>query len=196
MADWHDKLLKLIEDRGLTPVGLSLKAGLSRTFVQKLVQREGYPSLENSYRLAAVLDVTLDEFFHGSGYSAPRTLPLMGVITEDGWVRPVGPGDPQGFEVPALGTDTVSFLVQSADCWPYLEGDFLVGTKTLGRSVHNLVGIRCIVATKDGSRHVGVLEPGAGKSRYDIRPFNPTKATIKNVEIEWAAPIKLVVHKG
>ncbi|MBC6444603.1 MAG: helix-turn-helix transcriptional regulator [Alphaproteobacteria bacterium GM202ARS2] len=192
MSEWHNQLLSLIKDRGLTAVGLSEKVGLNRGYVSDLVNRQAYPTLINSYRIAAALGVSLDEFYHGTGYFAPRNLTIMGTLTHGGQVIPVPDNEQRTAATPAFGPDVTTLLVDVATL-RHDVGDMLIGTKTDGANIGNLISRECIIQLLTGACVVGILTRGTEPNRFSVRFFDPTQPPIENVAVDWAARIECVV---
>lgn len=74
------------------------------------------------------------------------------------------------------------------------QGDILVGQKVRGHGLSNVVGVECIVLTKDGTKVVGVLLQGATPGTYSIRPLDIRRSELRDVTVEWAAPIRMIIR--
>lgn len=90
--------------------------------------------------------------------------------------------------------ETVSVEVSTSDASGFRAGDILVGQKVRGHGLSNVVGVECIVLTKDGTKVVGVLLQGATPGTHSIRPLDIRRSELRDVTVEWAAPIRMIIR--
>ena len=118
----------------------------------------------------------------------------MGTVTDGGTIIPVPPDQQGTADIPPIGQDSVGYLVDVASM-RYDVGDFVIGDKTLGPNVHNLISRECIVHTITGQLVLGVLTDGTKPNHFSVRFFDPTQPIIKDVQIEWAARVRHVIRR-
>lgn len=111
--------------------------------------------------------------------------------------------------VPARRKESIGTRTQMSDGWRerlrtriadmgltsgFRAGDILVGQKVRGHGLSNVVGVECIVLTKDGTKVVGVLLQGATPGTHSIRPLDIRRSELRDVTVEWAAPIRMIIR--
>ena len=195
MVDWRDRLRKILDDRGLSMKQVSIAAGLGETAVRDMLQKVASPKVDTVMAIADQLGITLTELLEGRPDGA-RKVPLIGYVgAGEGWVPFDGDGPIDEIEVAVEGGPAVGLLVRGDSMFPvYRDGDILVGTKRPTSSPRSLIGADCIVETSTGERYVKFLAKSPVRGRFNLKSYNPRHADLENVELNWAAPIRLVVR--
>jgi len=93
-----------------------------------------------------------------------------------------------------LNKHAIDYIVDDDTMLPfYCVGDYVGGTKRLGDKVRALVGLDCILQTKDGRIVMRRLQAGPSANTYNLVGVNllssSKNAIIYDVEIHAAAPI-------
>ena len=90
-----------------------------------------------------------------------------------------------------LPADTIAFRVEGDSMWPrYNAGDVVV----CADGEHDLVAVtgqEAAVRTGDGRRYLKTVRRGAAPGTFDLESHNAPP--IRNVTLEWAAPILMIL---
>lgn len=184
-----------MKERGLTMKALSLAAGLGETAVRDMLESVGSPRLNSLSAVADVLGLSLSEFLEG-GASQARRVPVIGYVSAgEGWSPFDGDGPIDEIEITLHGGEAVALTVRGDSMAPvYRDGDTLIGTKRPTSNARMLVGADCIIATRAGERFVKFLARGTQRGRFNLKSYNPAHPDRENVEIQWAAPIDMIIR--
>lgn len=195
MADWRDRLRKIIDERGLNMKQLSLAAGLGETAVRDMLKKVTSPRVDTVVAVAEQLGVTLTELLEGQA-SGSRKVPLIGYVSAgEGWHSFDGDGPFDEIDVAIGGGVPVGLVVRGNSMFPvYRDGDVLIGAKQPTAHAQKLIGRDCIVQTADGGRYVKFLARGTIKGRFNLKSYNPMHPDVENAVIDWAAPITVVIR--
>ena len=101
---------------------------------------------------------------------------------------PLGGGLEQVAAPPGADDDLVAVIVRGDSMIPaFWEGDILFYTLQAGFDRESCLYQECVVKVVDGSIYVKVVRPGRSSNTFDLESFNAVP--IRDVEIEWAAPV-------
>ena len=140
---WRKRILDLIEATpGLTMKALSLRAGMSDTFVRDILKRDRSPSIDHFVAIANALGVPPMRLLYGDDRFRLK-IPTVGIVSGgEGWTPYDGDTHPRetvDFDVD--GSDVVALEVRGDSMSPvYRNGDRLICRRTHGSNVHNLIG--------------------------------------------------------
>lgn len=96
---------------------------------------------------------------------------------------------------PGVPDGAVAVVVRGDSAYPaYSEGNVLIfWNKMLDPSP--VVGEKCFVRLLDGRTLVKILERGSDASHWTLVSINTSTQPIRDVEIDWAAPIELALRR-
>lgn len=147
--------------------------------------------------LAPVLKTTAAWLLEGKGQPAlaeGETVRLVGYVGAgaEAHYYAVAQGDLDEVPAPAGATaHTVAVEVRGESLGPLFDR-WLVFYDDVRRPVtQDLYGKICVVGLPDDRILIKKLRPGTAKGKY--RLLSATEPPIENVEIEWAAPVKIMV---
>jgi transcriptional regulator with XRE-family HTH domain len=195
MADWRDRLRRILDERGLNMKQLSLAAGLGETAVRDMLQKVASPRVDTIVAVADQLGITLTELLEGRQDGPRRALVIGYVSAGEGWTSVEGDGPVDEIELNVDGGAPVALIVRGDSMTPvYRDGDVIVGARRATSNPQGLVGSDCIVETRSGERYVKFVARGTAKGRYALKSYNPAHPDIENVDLAWAAPISMVIR--
>lgn len=195
MPNWKERFLARQKELNLTNAAIERSAGFTSGAIREWIQRDKTPSVDNAIVLASAVGLTLHELFQGD--EVRLNLFVHGVTQgQSMWARTA---DKHSKVVPLTlaSEDLVSIEIDKDANAPHLgfrQGDIVSGIKVPFSRASNLIGHECIVEAKDGSHYIGILMAGNRHGTANIRPFDPSKEDVKNVAIEWVAPIKFILR--
>ena len=147
--------------------------------------------------LAPVLETSVAWLVEGAGATSARTtLRVVGRIGAGAEIRPEFEQiPPEGlYEVDLalpLPEDSVAFSVEGDSMWPrYNAGDVVICDER-EHDPQAIAGLEAAVRTGDGKRYLKTIRRGAVLGTYDLESHNAPP--IRNVTIEWAAPILMIL---
>ena len=187
---WRERLVRRMKELGFSAKTLSLAAGHGETFIRDLLAGSD-PSVEKLSRVVEVLGVTIGYILDGEAPTFQKVHVIGQVETAESWA-PFEPDPDQGgdVEIRVDGGEAIAVEVQGDAMSPaYRDKDILIGAKSIGRYVDNLIGLDCIVMTEDGRRYVKILQKGVARGTFNLRSLKPGKDDIVGVKVVWAAPI-------
>jgi phage repressor protein C with HTH and peptisase S24 domain len=196
IAEFKSRLKFLIAERGLNKKSLSKAAGLGETAVRDIFDLKKSPRIDTVMRLADQFGMSVGELLEGDR-PPERRIPIIGCASAgEGWsyfenddaidevLLAVGAGDAVGIEVRGNSMEPV-----------YRNGDIIIGAKRAGQDARQLVGSDCIIETTLGKRFIKFIAKGSMRGRFNLKSYNPAHEDIRDVEINWAAPISLVIRQ-
>jgi phage repressor protein C with HTH and peptisase S24 domain len=187
--NWRTELKRIIDDTpGLSMKGVSLKAGLSESFVRDVINRGADPSAENLAAICSVIGITPYDLQSGSE-PVKRVIPVVGIVSAgEGWTNVDDGTDTVEFE---LGPhDSIAIEVRGDSMVPvYRSGDTLICHRQFGPHADNLIGLDCVVRTADGRNFVKILRRGTRPGRFNLRSYNSAVDDIEDVALAWVAPV-------
>lgn len=156
----------------------------------------GYP-VNDKHReiMAALAGMTVQEFFHGP--QPPRLVPIVAQVEADTFtIEPAVFGSEVSHIKLEIGDqEQVSVRVKGDRLLPFHhDGDILIGTRLYGADIAQALRKECIIMSKGRRGYVRFLHPSSEPGRYTLRSLNPAIDDQEAVEIEWAAPIKVIVR--
>lgn len=180
------------------------KLGISNTKVDELMERPSgsyrdmidrgtVPSIDNARSLAKALGYTLHELFEGD--EVRLNLFVHGITKGDSMWAEVPARHARVVPITLASENMVSVEISRDDAAPHLgfrEGDIISGEKVPYSD--NIREREVIALTKDGRRLVGTIYGGSKRDTVNIRPFKLGRAEIKDVTLEWVAPIQFIVR--
>lgn len=195
IADFKARLKSLIRERGFNNKQLSLAAGLGETGVRDLFKLKKAPRIDTVMRLADQFGLTLGELVDGDR-PAQRRIPIIGCASAgEGWSYFEGDGPIDEVLLSVDIGEAVGIDVKGSSMEPvYRDGDILIGTKRFGADARALIGTDCIIETSLGKRYVKFIAKGSARGRFNLKSYNPAHEDIRDVQINWAAPITLVIR--
>lgn len=186
---WRDRLVARMEALGFTKASLSVAAGRGITFVRDLLAGTT-PSIENLQSVCEVLGVTVSYIMTGE-VPVFQSINVIGKSSfGEGWDALHNSEKPDDVPMRTDGGEAIAIEVQGDSMRPfYRDRDVLIGAKSIGKHVDNLLGLDCIVMTEDGRRFIKALHRGSVRGTYTLRSLAHGKPDVDNVKLLWAAPI-------
>jgi len=158
-----------------------------------MVDRGVVPSIDNARSLAKALGYTLQELFDGN--ELRLNLFIHGITKGDSMWAEVPSRQARVVPITLASENMVSVEISPEDAAPHLgfrEGDIISGEKIPYSD--NIREREVIALTKDGRRLMGTLYGGSKRDTVHIRPFKLGRPEIKDVVLEWVAPIQFIVR--
>lgn len=200
MDDKRKRFVARMAELGYSRARVDREAGLpqgaTRDFLGDATHDPQEPSVDRAAKFAHAVGWTLQQFSHGSNKIGLR-LRVNGVSRGRGMWSSIADRHSKIVPIDLPVEDIVSIEISAESEAPQLgfrAGDIIVGSKTSSHGLGNVVHSECIICAVDGRQLLGVLHPGSKRGRYNVQPFNPRDEPITDLEIEWAAPIHLIVR--
>lgn len=196
MKNWLDRAKAIMDAKGLKDADINRRMSDSGkgTIFTDMKRKGSLPSIEKFAKLADILGTSIGYLYSGAE-PASIELPILGVVENKEMWEALSAKDQSTRLLPLFDSDLVAIKVATTEMQPtYRDGDVLVGRRSDGSNLDNLIGRDCIVETKSGERLVKYLARGASAGTYSLRSFDPAVADIENVTILWAAPVQMVVR--
>jgi repressor LexA len=194
--DARERFRKCMEAGGWKPGRLSKAAGLGETFVRDMLAGTR-PSVENLEKLTRILGVTVAYILEGQAPEFQRVVVIGESAAGETWTPHDNGTQTSEIELRMEGGEAVGVTVRGDGLSPaYRDGDVLMGAKSLGRNVDNLIGLDCIVMTEDGRRYIRILERGIRPGTFDLRSIIVGKPDLKGLRVAWAAPVTWIRRGG
>ena len=147
--------------------------------------------------LAPVLETSASWLLEGVGATSARTsLRVVGRVGAGAEILPefeqIPPDGLQQVELALpLAEDSVAFTVEGDSMWPrYNAGDVVICDER-EHDPSAIAGREAAVRTGDGKRYLKTIRRGAVSGTFDLESHNAPP--IRNVTIEWAAPILMIL---
>ena len=147
--------------------------------------------------LAPVLQTTASWLLEGvGGTPMPATLKVVGRVGAGAEILPefeqIPPDGLYEIDLPLpLADSSVAFAVEGDSMWPrYNAGDVVVCDER-EHDLAAIAGHEAAVRTGDGKRYLKTIRRGAVGGTFDLESHNAPP--IRNVTIEWAAPILMII---
>jgi hypothetical protein len=185
----RDRFKQCMESQDWKPGPLSKAAGHGETFVRDMLAGSD-PTVEKLAALTRILGVTVAYILEGQAPEFQRIVVVGEATAGENWVPYESGKGRADVELRIDGGEAVGVTIQGDALSPaYRDGDVLIGAKSLGKNVDNLIGLDCIVMTEDGRRYIRILQRGAKHGTFDLRSIIVSKRDVEGVRVAWAAPI-------
>lgn len=186
----NDRLIELMNDRGIRPAPLARNADLNESAVRDILRgRSKNPGVVTLHKIAAVLGVATSELFEPS-----EQLPVLGWIEETDVVHlsgdassplytiesPFRPGVLEGLWAVEVRTPAVSPCARQGD---------LILLEPNGDVDETKAGRVCVCRLEDGGNAIGLLSPGEKAGRYRLLPISVHAPPRIDVRITAAYPV-------
>jgi hypothetical protein len=181
--------------RDRTMKGVSLSAGQSETHLRDVLKRGVTPSIDAFASFAHALGKTVGQLYYGEDVPVIR-VPVVGEVAGGEAFRPIDdhlPGAASDYVDIDFGDyDPVAIRVRGDSMRPvYRDGDRLVCSRLRGADLRDAAGRDCAVLTADGRGYLKILQAGSRRGLWRLRSYDPAYDDVEDVEIEWAAPVKI-----
>lgn len=195
MIDWRKRMRERIEELGLDMQTISLRAGRGKTYVFDMLEDGSSPTIEKLLSVCHEIGWTLYDLF-GDGTPDGLKLVLQHRIQANEMWADNGANKPKELPLAFLAQDLVTLEIETNDYRSsgYRRGDVVSGARSFGRHIDNLVGCDCIIETADGEKKFKILAKGSVRGRYTLRSFDPSNDDEKDVKINWAAPVQMILR--
>jgi transcriptional regulator with XRE-family HTH domain len=172
---------------------LSKKAKLSAGYVYAVLKQGRTPSVDNFLKIAQACGVEPGWLLFGDERFRVR-FPVIGRAQGVEVWQPVDSDDVDkvAFEPGSAAIDMVVIEVLGNGNAPaYRDGDMLFCARHAGPNLHNIIlGRDCVVRTRGGECLIKQALKGHRPGTFTLRSVsNPVAKDLKNVGLEWAAPI-------
>jgi phage repressor protein C with HTH and peptisase S24 domain len=97
---------------------------------------------------------------------------------------------------PGVPDEAVAVIVRGDSGYPAIRDGMVLIYWNKFENPASLVGEDCFVRLKDGRTLVKILERGAEEGRWTLASINASTPPIRDVEIEWAAPIEVRLRRA
>lgn len=180
----------------LSQVSLARLVGVDQSTVALWETDKTQPREDKLQDVARVLFLTPEYMRYGSGpaIDAPgRTIPVIGYIGAGNEVHKLAGKSVQETPAPPRSdpsdpVPTAALIVKGNSMWPvYRDGDMLFYDDKQRAKPADMVGTECVVQVRGGAMVVKRIMSGSRKNLFTLSSYNAPE--IKDVAIEWAAPI-------
>jgi transcriptional regulator with XRE-family HTH domain len=198
------RLKARIEYLGMSIPEALKKADLNHGFISDIERaikagRQKTIGVDGLTRLCKVLGMSVAELLDGQA-RPPLRVPIIGETTYgDSWIQyKHGKKLPEIIDLWSINDDLVAVRVLENTQNPrFNRGDIVMGNRIFSKHADNIIGTTCIIKTVDGDTYVKVITRGSHRNTYTLRSLDPSVPDIKDVELEWYAPIvSIMPHSG
>lgn len=185
-----------MDEKRLKPADIDRLAGFKPGSTREYIKRGQTPSVDRAASLAAAVGWTLQQFFDGV-QTIRLNLHIDGVTRGQGMWQSISGSRAEVLPIELYTESLVSIKISDDNSAPSAglrRGDIVVGSKSFGRGIGNLIHTECIICTTDERNLLGVLHQGSKVGLYDVILLQPRAEPIRDVKIEWADPIQLIVR--
>jgi hypothetical protein len=172
-----------------------LPDGATRDYLGRTDRPGNEPSIERAMRFADAVGWTLEQFYKKVDRIRIR-FSVDGVLRGAGMWSAFTNEQPETIilDVPTDGLVTIKVSPGAEVPESGLRaGDTIIASRHDGPNFGNLVRLDCIIKTRDGQELFGILHPGSQRGKYNVQPLNPRLEPVTDVQIEWAAPITMIL---
>jgi transcriptional regulator with XRE-family HTH domain len=193
--EWRERLQQLIDADGRSQAEILRAAKVHGTAFRDILIRGQTPSVDQLAKIATALGTTLSALYDGEG-AVTLNLSINGVTSGDRGVwSETNKLNSRTVPLDLLSKDCVTIEVRGDDLRPeFRPGDIIFGPRIKGPYLDNYIGVECIVCGRDGSRLIGILLRGTTPGRFNVRPFNLRQDEVRDVEVEWVAPVQMILR--
>lgn len=196
MSDWRDRLIKRMEELGLSQAAVCRRAGVKSTMLTDILKRGQTPSVANLFKIARAVNFSLSELYEGVVPSSVYTVQVTGIYEGGAVLDAAQAGDNTDVSVslPREHLESIRVNTDRLELAGYRRGDVLMGVRVASDRASNLIGKDCIVETTDGYRTIARLAKGSRLGLYNLRFFHSRDQDREDVEIAWVAPISMILR--
>lgn len=174
--------------------GVSLRAGLNETAARDVLKRGQEPGVDTFIKLAEAAGVSPVYLLLGDSRFR-HEVPVIGHIT--GWHTWEMQDAADKLDLDLTDRDAIAISVRDDTMSPvYRAGDLLICHRRHGRHADNLVGLDCVIETREGKRLIGVLQRGTRPGRFRLRTYSAMGDDFDDIQIAWAAPVAWIKRAG
>ena len=182
--------------RELNPSRVSKEAKVPYTTLASFVQGDTRSLKgDTESKIALAYDTTVAEVFESAAPSGRRTIPIVGYVgaaTEfhgfDDYAQGAGLEEiDRPSDAPA---HAVAVIVRGDSGYPFIRDGMTLIYWDKHPDPTSMIGEACFVRLLDGRTLVKFVEPGTEPGRWTLNSLNSSAPPIRNVEVEWVAPIE------
>lgn len=202
MSTPGERLRKSREDAGYaTATEGAQRAGVKYyTYVQHENGTRGIPA-DRAEQYARAFGVEPQWILYGRSGRRRPTIPVVGYVgaaTEfygfDDHAQ--GGGLDEIDAPPGAPREAVAVIVRGDSGYPAIRDGMVLVYWNKEGSPSDLIGEDCFVRLKDGRTLVKILERGSRDGLWTLSSVNASTPPIRDVEIEWAAPIEVRLRRA
>ncbi|WP_198167892.1 helix-turn-helix transcriptional regulator [Ketogulonicigenium robustum] len=196
---WFNRLEEAIRSDDRSMREISLAAGKGPNYVQQLLKNKKHPGAGNLTKLIEILGLNAGDL--GEDETAIIAVPgRVGAGDEVFLTDDHAKGDGlYHIQCPPMLSPhgIVAVEVQGSSMEPnFFDGDVLFYTRMTADGVPTeAIGKRVVAETSDGRAWVKQLKPGTAPGLFHLLSLNPTGANMHDVQVKWAAPVRLHLPK-
>lgn len=187
---WRERLIERMVALGFNRKTLSLASGHGETFVRDLLKGHS-PTVDKLLSVCETLGVTVAYILDGEAPTFQRVHVIGQSASAENWAPfEEGGATLTDVELRLNGGEAIAVEIRGDFMSPaYRNGDVLIGAKSIGRNVDNLIGLDCIVMTENGHHYIKILQRGVARGTFTLRSLVPGRPDVEGVKVAWAAPI-------
>ena len=195
----NERLRQARATAGLRRAQLAERTGYSVSAVGALENGQNDLRPEVAELFAPVLKTTAAWLLTGAGPDSVRKIPIVGYVGAgselsffDDYAQ--GAGLEEIDAPPGSADNAVAVVVRGDSGYPLIRDGMTLVYWNRYEDPSQLVGENCFVRLDDGRVLVKIIEPGTEPGRWTLASINAATPPIRNVKIEWAAPIEVMLR--
>lgn len=201
MSTLADRLREARERAGFGTASEGAEAAGAKvpTYIQHENGTRGFPAAK-ARRYARAFGVTPEWLLYGTPMKGRGGIPIVGYVGAaaeffgfDDYA--MGAGMEEIDPPPDAPRTAVAVVVRGDSGYPMIRDGWVLIYWEKFDDPSLVLGENCFVRTKDGRTLVKMIEPGTEPGRWTLNSMNASTAPIRNVEIEWAAPIAHIISR-
>jgi transcriptional regulator with XRE-family HTH domain len=194
------RLRQARKDAGLSVAQVAKRLGKSETAVRAWENGQNGLSGDAAGQLAPVVKSTAEWILFGRGETRRRMIQVVGYVGAaaeffgfDDHEKGAGLDE---IEAPADAPEgAVAVIVRGDSGYPAIRDGMVLVYWNKMEDPSSIEGEDCFIRVRDGRTLVKILEYGSRPGRWTLRSINAATPPIKDVEIEWAAPIEIRLRR-
>lgn len=191
--------IKQAREGRMSQAQLGKSVGASQTTISSWERGRTEPTREDVVRVAEALGVPVGHL-EAPGAAAGSMIPIVGYVgaaTEffgfDDHEKGAGLDEIEA--PPGVPDGAVAVIVRGDSGYPAIRDGMILIYWNCTADPRELEGEDCFVRLADGRTLVKILERGTEAGRWTLNSINSSTPPIRNVEVEWVAPIEVRLRR-
>ena len=189
---------KISNTAGASVASVAKDAGLDDSTIRRMIERDASPRLDNAIKICDALGTSLEEYFGAVSNEARLKILVVGKVGAGAKVPLISEEESGGLysvtcPAPLVPVKELAAVeIEGNSMLPnYQSGDLLFYKRETIGVPTEAIGVKCISEDENGDVWFKQVKIGSEPKKFHLISLNPEAESMHDIELKWAAPVKL-----